>query len=222
MTGVFLSVPRYDWCVHLSHPSSCMLVNRVRKTSEKNKSHRNKVLPQNTTRLIQRPCYQRGSPCQVPAGNRTTWRPPDHRKETQTAVVWTCLPFIRSGQKHLARHSERRRKQGRQKMWEDNIREWTGLEFGKSQRAVENRQKWRNWLWNHLWCPNDTRGEGIDDDDDDDELFCVENLRISGPLNVTWWITMLYISFCWQKFWEFDWKHILMQRLYVSWRTYTT
>ena len=31
------------------------------------------------------------------------------------------------------------RRQGRQwKRWEDNIREWTGLEFGKSQRAVEN------------------------------------------------------------------------------------
>ena len=27
--------------------------------------------------------------------------------------------------------------------WGDNIREWTGLEFAKSQRAVENRQKWR-------------------------------------------------------------------------------
>ena len=25
----------------------------------------------------------------------------------------------------------------------DNIREWTGLEFAKSQRAVENREKWR-------------------------------------------------------------------------------
>ena len=36
------------------------------------------------------------------------------------------------------------RRQGRQrKRWEDNIREWTGLEFGKSQRAVENREKWR-------------------------------------------------------------------------------
>ena len=34
------------------------------------------------------------------------------------------------------------RRQGRQrKRWEDNIREWTGLEFGKSQRAVENREK---------------------------------------------------------------------------------
>ena len=33
---------------------------------------------------------------------------------------------------------------GRQKKrWEDNIREWTGLEFAQSQRAVENREKWR-------------------------------------------------------------------------------
>ena len=35
-------------------------------------------------------------------------------------------------------------RQGRQmKMWEDNIREWTGTEFAKSQREVENREKWR-------------------------------------------------------------------------------
>ena len=32
------------------------------------------------------------------------------------------------------------RSQGRQReRWEDNIREWTGLEFAKSQRAVEHR-----------------------------------------------------------------------------------
>ena len=36
------------------------------------------------------------------------------------------------------------RRQSRQrKGWEDNIREWTDLEFAKSQRAVENRDKWR-------------------------------------------------------------------------------
>ena len=34
------------------------------------------------------------------------------------------------------------RRQGRQKKrWEGNIREWTGLEFAKSQMAVENREK---------------------------------------------------------------------------------
>ena len=37
-------------------------------------------------------------------------RPADHHKETQTAVVWTCLPFIKSGQNHFARHSERGKK----------------------------------------------------------------------------------------------------------------
>ena len=37
-----------------------------------------------------------------------------------------------------------RRRHGRQgKRWEDNIREWTGLEFAKFQRAVENRGIWR-------------------------------------------------------------------------------
>ena len=37
-----------------------------------------------------------------------------------------------------------RRRQGRQrKRWEDSIEEWTGLELAKSQRAVENREKWR-------------------------------------------------------------------------------
>ena len=112
---------------------------------KKNTSHGKEVLLQDTTHLIQRPCYQRGSPCQDPAGTtRTTRRPPDSRKETQTAMVWSCLLFIRSGQNHLARHSERGKRQGRQrKKWEDNIREWTGLEFTKSQRAVEDREKWR-------------------------------------------------------------------------------
>ena len=47
------------------------------------------------------------------------------------------------------------RRQSRQrKGWENNIREWTGLEFAKSQRAVENRGKWRKLVANHLWCPN--------------------------------------------------------------------
>ena len=80
------------------------------KAPKKYTSHGNEVLPQDTTHLVQKPFYQRGSPCQDPAGNRTKRRPPDLRKETQTAVVWSCLPFIRSGQNHLARHSERGKK----------------------------------------------------------------------------------------------------------------
>ena len=57
-------------------------------------------------------------------------------KEMQTAVVW-------AGQNHLARHSERGKKTRQtEEEGEDNITEWTGLEFGKSQRAMENRGKW--------------------------------------------------------------------------------
>jgi len=36
------------------------------------------------------------------------------------------------------------RKRGRQrKRWEDNIQEWTGMRLAESQRAVEDRDKWR-------------------------------------------------------------------------------
>ena len=82
------------------------------RAAKKSRSRGDEFLPQDITHLIQRPCYQRGSLYQDPAGNRTTQRPPDHRKETQTEVVWTCLSFIRSCQNHLARHSERGKKTG--------------------------------------------------------------------------------------------------------------
>ena len=111
---------------------------------KKNASHGNKVLPQDTTHLIQRPCYQRGSPCQDPAGNWTTRRSPDHCKETQTAVVRSCLPFIRSGQNHLARHSERGEKRrlteeevGRQHQGMDGPGVWQVPEGSGEQGKVE-------------------------------------------------------------------------------------
>ena len=64
------------------------------------------IIWRDTTYLIKRPCYQRESPCQDSAGNRTTRRPPDYRKETQTAVIRTCFPFIKSSKNYLARNSE--------------------------------------------------------------------------------------------------------------------
>ena len=36
-----------------------------------------------------------------------------------------------------------RRRGGQRKRWEDNIKEWTGLTFAESQRAVEDRNRWR-------------------------------------------------------------------------------
>ena len=56
----------------------------------------------------------------------------------QTELVWSCLLFI------IARHREREKKTRQtEEEVEDNIREWTGLEFAKSLRAMENREKWR-------------------------------------------------------------------------------
>ena len=111
---------------------------------KKNISHGNEVLLQGTINLIQRPCHQRGSPCQDPAGNRATRRPPDDHKETQTAVVWSCFTFIRSDQNHLARHSERGKKT---RQTEEEVgRQHQGMDrpgVRQVPEAVENREKWR-------------------------------------------------------------------------------
>ena len=65
----------------------------------------------------------------------------------QTAVVWTCLPFSGLAKTILKGTEKGEGKQGRQKKrWEDDIGEWSGLEFAKSKRAVENKEKWRNYL----------------------------------------------------------------------------
>ena len=94
-----------------SHLPVCLwIMDPHSRTPKNNASHGNEVLPQDTTHLIQRPSYQRRSPRQDPAGNWTTRRSPDDHKEMQTAVVWSCFSFIRSGKNHLERHSERGKK----------------------------------------------------------------------------------------------------------------
>ena len=100
----------------------------------------------------------------VPRSSRTTRRSPDHRKETQTAVVWPCLPFIRSGQNHLARHSEREKKtrqteeevgKQHQRMDRPGVRqvpegsgekrkvEETGCEVPQRPSCLRNRRRWK-------------------------------------------------------------------------------
>ena len=113
------------------------------KLKKKNTSDGKKVLPQHTAHLKQRPCYQRGSPCQDPAANRTTGRPPDDRKETQTAVVWSCFPFIRSGQNHLARHREMGKKTRRTK--EEVGRQHQGMDRPGVWQVPEGNGEQRKW-----------------------------------------------------------------------------
>ena len=53
------------------------------------------------------------------------------------------------------------RRRGRQrKRWEDNIKEWTGLEWNIKLLKAENREEWRK-LQNLQWCPNGQPDDGI-------------------------------------------------------------
>ena len=46
------------------------------------------------------------------------------------------------------------RKRGRQKKrWEDNIKEWTGMDFASSTRAAENRTRWKGIVGNSSVVP---------------------------------------------------------------------
>ena len=101
------------------------------------------MLPQDTIHLIQRHVTNEEvhDKIQLAVGPHK-----DHLTvmKRQTTAVWSCLLFIRSGQNILQGTVKGGRRQGRQrKRWEDNFKEWTGLEFAKSQRAVENREEWR-------------------------------------------------------------------------------
>ena len=104
-----------------------------------------RVLPQDTTHLIQRPCYQRGSPCRDPAGNRThedLLTIAKRRKLQWYGYVSRSSGLVKTISQGTSK--EGRRRQGRKKKKrEDSNRELTGLEFAKSKRAVKNRDKWR-------------------------------------------------------------------------------
>ena len=125
----------------------------------KNTSHGNEVLPQDTTHVIQDHVTNEEVRAKIQQAIG--------RHEDLLTII-KRRKLLRYG--HVSRSSDLAktilqgivkggRRQGRQrKRWEDNISEWTGLEFGKSQRAVGKGKNGENWLQNHLWCPNDPRG----------------------------------------------------------------
>ena len=46
------------------------------------------------------------------------------------------------------------RDRGRQKKrWEDNIKEWTGMDFASSTRVAENRSRWKGIVANSSVVP---------------------------------------------------------------------
>ena len=134
-------------------------MDRYSRAPEKNTSHGNEVLPQDTTHLIQRPCTYE----EVCAKIQQAIEPHEDllTKVKRCKLQWYGHVSFSSGlAKTILQGIVKggRRQGGQRKRWEDNIRKWTGLEFAKSQRAVEIREQWRKLVVNHLWCPNDLRG----------------------------------------------------------------
>ena len=140
-------------------PVFVWIIDSHSRAAKKNPSHGTEVLPQDTIRFVRTPRYQRGGLCQDSAGNPTTRRPPDHRKETQSAVVWTCLPFIRSGQKPSckAQWKEEEDKAGRKSSGKTT----SGSGQALSSPSLEGRGEQKKWSRLAVKASNDPRGQGI-------------------------------------------------------------
>ena len=147
MTRVFLSSQKYDWCPPLSHSSSCMLVNHG--CSQQNSKEEYKPWKWGATgsKILHISNKDHVTNEEVCAKIQQTIGPNE-----DLTIVKRCKLQWYDHVSHLSGLAKTilqgtvkgGRRQGRQrKLWEDNIMEWTGLEFGRSQRAVENRKKWR-------------------------------------------------------------------------------
>ena len=104
---------------------------------------------------------QRHAPSLIPVKIRH--RPPQRKSPRGFQHPVNCTGSSQGKHTHMHTHTQHRH---------TYIREWTGLEFGKSQRAVENREKWRKlvakssvvpqrpsrlrdwrwWWWWWWWC----------------------------------------------------------------------
>ena len=56
-------------------------------------------------------------------------------------MVWPRLHIFRFSKDNPTGHSEMKRRRSRKKKrWDDNMKEWTEMDFGSSARAAETRQ----------------------------------------------------------------------------------
>ena len=95
------------------------------------------MLPQDATHFLQRPYYR--VKIQQAIGPHEVVLTTVRRLKLQ----WCGHVSLSSGLAKTTMQGTVKggRRQGRQrKRWEDNIREWTGLEFAKFQWVVENRE----------------------------------------------------------------------------------
>ena len=115
------------------------------------------MLPQDTTHLIRRPCYQRGVRAKIQQAigphedlltivKRCKLKWYGHISRSSGLAKTILQGTVKGGRRH-----------GREKKrWEDNIWEWTSLEFAKSKRAMQNREKWRKLVVNYICGAQET------------------------------------------------------------------
>ena len=59
-------------------------------------------------------------------------------------MAWPHLTILWYGEDNSTGDNERRKKEGKtEEEKEDNIKEWTWMEFGESLRVAEDRERWK-------------------------------------------------------------------------------
>ena len=176
MTGVFLSVPRIDWC---SLVTAIFLYARESWTLTAAPQRRIQAMEMRSYRKILRISYKdHVTNEEVRAKIQQAFGPHEHvltivkRRKPQwyghVSRSSGSAKTILQGTVKGGRSQSRQRKR-----WGNNIREWTGLEFAKFERAVGNGEKWRKlvmkssvvpqrpsrlrdkwwwWWWWWWWC----------------------------------------------------------------------
>ena len=168
MTGVFLSVPRYDWCAPLSHPSSCMSVNH----GFSQQSFKEEYKPWKWG-AITRYCTSHTKPM-LPIRK---FVPRSSRQSDRTKTSWPSQRDANCSGMDMSPVHQVWQKPSCKAQWkgkEDEADRGRGEKTtsgnGQARSSPGPRGLWRtgknggNYLWNHLWCPNDLRGKGIDDE----------------------------------------------------------
>ena len=87
-------------------------------------------------------------------------------KEIARLKVFVLSKDNSAGQSERKIEEGKDRRRGRQKnRWEDNVKEWTGMDFASSTRPTEDRTRWKMIVIVICGAPTSSQGYGIDDEE---------------------------------------------------------
>ena len=175
VTGVFFSVPRYDWCAPLSHPASRMIVNHgpsLQSSKEECKPGKWGYTAIYYVSLTKAMLAKKSEPRSGRQSDHTKPSWPSWRDANCSGMVMSFVHQVWPKPSCKAEWKGEEDKTDKRTRWEDSIREQTGLEFAKSHsRAVENREKWRKLVVKSSVVLQRPWRLRIDDDDDERGMF---------------------------------------------------